>query len=186
MSLTGLEFLEGIPGTVGGALRMNAGAMGSWMFEVVESIRYMDFHGQTHERNAAEVTAAYRSCALLRDNIALGAVLKGRPAPRELVEERMKNFSRKRWDSQPAASSAGCIFKNPASVPAGRLIDELGLKGGRVGQAVVSREHGNFIINEGGARAQDVLELIEIIRQRARLERGIELETEVEIIGEEL
>jgi UDP-N-acetylenolpyruvoylglucosamine reductase len=182
--LTGLEFLEGIPGTVGGALRMNAGAMGGWMFDVVESIRYMDRAGQAHEEAAAKVKVEYRSCPLLKDHIALGAVLKAHPATREVVEKRMKTFSEKRWESQPAASSAGCIFKNPAAIPAGRLIDELGLKGTRVGDAMVSPEHANFIVNQGNASAKDVLELIEIIRQRARAERGIELETEVEIIGE--
>jgi UDP-N-acetylenolpyruvoylglucosamine reductase len=182
--ITGLEFLEGIPGTVGGALRMNAGAMGAWMFDIVESVRYMNMEGQVHETCAPEVQVEYRSCPLFKDHIALGALLKGHPAAREVVEKRMKTFSQKRWDSQPAAPSAGCIFKNPASVPAGKLIDELGLKGTRVGGAVVSTEHGNFIVNDGGATASDVLELIEIVRARARVQRGIELETEVEIIGE--
>jgi UDP-N-acetylenolpyruvoylglucosamine reductase len=183
--LTGLEFLEGIPGTVGGALRMNAGAMGGWMFDVVDSIRYMDYSGCAHEEDAATVKVEYRSCPLLKENIALGAVLKGHPASKEVVEKRMNAFSQKRWDSQPAAASAGCIFKNPAVMPAGKLIDELGLKGTRVGNAVVSQEHGNFIVNEGKATAKEVLELIEIIQERARSEREIELETEVEIIGEQ-
>jgi len=96
----------------------------------------------------------------------------------------MQTFSQKRWTSQPAAPSAGCIFKNPKVVPAGKLIDELGLKGTRVGGAVVSDAHGNFIVNEGDATAKDVLALIDIVKQRARAARGIELETEVEIIGE--
>jgi UDP-N-acetylenolpyruvoylglucosamine reductase len=183
--LTGLEFLEGIPGTVGGALRMNAGAMGGWMFDVVESVRYMDHSGQAHEEPAAQVKVEYRSCLLFKENIALGAVLKGHPSNREVVEKRMKTFSQKRWDSQPAAPSAGCIFKNPGAIPAGKLIDELGLKGTRIGGAAVSGEHGNFIINEGTASARDVLELIELIRQKAKTERGIDLETEVEIVGEE-
>lgn len=182
--LTGLEFLEGIPGTVGGALRMNAGAMGSWIFEAVESIRFMDFGGEIHERKASEVYVEYRGCPLFKNHIALGAVLRGQPAPREAIEQKMSAFSQKRWHSQPAASSAGCIFKNPKSIPAGRLIDELGLKGTRVGGAVVSDVHGNFIVNDGKATAEDVLRLIEIIRHRAREARGIELETEVEIIGE--
>ncbi len=182
--LTGLEFLEGIPGTVGGALRMNAGAMGGWMFDVVESIRYMDHSGQAHEEQAAQVTVEYRACPLFKDHIALGAVLKGHPASREVVEKRMKTFSQKRWDSQPAAPSAGCIFKNPGTIPAGKLIDELGLKGTRIGGAMVSEEHGNFIINDGAATARNVLDLIEVIRQKARNERGIDLETEVEIVGE--
>jgi UDP-N-acetylenolpyruvoylglucosamine reductase len=96
----------------------------------------------------------------------------------------MAQFSQKRWESQPAAPSAGCIFKNPKSIPAGKLIDELGLKGTRVGGAMVSDVHGNFIVNQGNATAQDVLGLIEIVKQRAKAARGIELETEVEILGE--
>lgn len=182
--LAGMEFLEGIPGSVGGALRMNAGAMGAWTFDVVESLRYMDHSGHAHECAASGLSVQYRSCPLLKANIALGAVFKGHPATREVIEKRMKAFSEKRWESQPAAPSAGCIFKNPETIPAGKLIDELGLKGARVGDAVVSQEHGNFIINEGEATAADVLGLIEIIKQRARDGRGIELETEVEIIGE--
>jgi len=182
--LTGLEFLEGIPGSVGGALRMNAGAMGSWTFDAVDTIRFMDYAGRTHEHEASEVNVEYRGCPLFKNHIALGAVLKGERASREAVEQRMLSFSRKRWTSQPAAPSAGCIFKNPAAIPAGKLIDELGLKGTRIGGAVVSDVHGNFIVNEGHATAQDVLTLIEVIQQRARTVRGIELETEVEIIGE--
>lgn len=182
--LTGLEFLEGIPGSVGGALRMNAGAMGSALFDVVESVRLMSFDGQVQEREARALTVAYRSCPALKTQIALSAVLRGHLGSREAIGQRMNECSRKRWQSQPAAPSAGCIFKNPGSIPAGKLIDELGLKGTRVGGAVVSAEHGNFIVNDGSATARDILELIEIIRQRARAERGIELETEVEVVGE--
>ncbi|PYM16092.1 MAG: UDP-N-acetylmuramate--alanine ligase, partial [Verrucomicrobia bacterium] len=182
--LSSLEFLEGIPGSVGGALRMNAGAMGSWMFDVVETIRFMDCAGQAHERKASEVNVEYRGCPLFKNHIALGATLEGEPATREVVEQRMQTFSRKRWTSQPAASSAGCIFKNPGPIPAGKLIDELGLKGMRVGGAAVSDVHGNFIVNQGNATAKDVLALIEIVRQRAKAARGIDLETEVEILGE--
>jgi UDP-N-acetylenolpyruvoylglucosamine reductase len=110
--------------------------------------------------------------------------LKGESAPRELIDQRMSSSSEKRRTSQPRKPSAGCIFKNPESIPAGKLIDELGLKGTRVGGAVISEVHGNFIINEGGASAQDVLSLIEMVKQRARTSRGIQLETEVEILGE--
>src|SRR5439155_5683136 len=92
--LTGLEFLEGIPGSVGGALRMNAGAMGSWMFDAVETIRFVDYAGRTHERKASEVNVEYRGCPLFKNHIALGAVLKGEPASREAVEQRMQSFSR--------------------------------------------------------------------------------------------
>ena len=96
----------------------------------------------------------------------------------------MKAFSEKRWASQPAAPSAGCMFKNPDRIPAGKLVDELGLKGARVGGAMVSAEHGNYIVNDGTATARDVLELIDLLQQRAKAGRGIELQTEVEIIGE--
>ena len=181
--LSGLEFLEGIPGSVGGALRMNAGAMGSQTFEVVESVRLMDFDGNLREVKPPELSVKYRGCDTLKYHIALGAVLKGRPDSPESIAQRMSAFSQKRWASQPAAPSAGCAFKNPPSIPAGKLIDELGLKGTRVGGAAVSPEHGNFIVNDGNATARDVLELIAILQQRAKAERGIELQTEVEIIG---
>jgi UDP-N-acetylenolpyruvoylglucosamine reductase len=182
--LGGLEFLEGIPGSIGGALRMNAGAMGGAIFDVVESVRLMGMDGVVQERSPRGLPVAYRSCSIFKERVAISGVLRGQASSREAIEQRMNQFSRNRWQSQPAAPSAGCMFKNPASIPAGKLIDELGLKGTRVGGAVVSAEHGNFIVNDGGATAKDVLELIEVIRQRARAERGIELETEVEIVGE--
>jgi UDP-N-acetylmuramate--alanine ligase len=182
--VAGLEFLEGIPGSVGGALRMNAGAMGGEMFGVVTSVRLMDFSGIVLQRAPAELEVKYRSCPTLKHHIAVAAVLRGSVGAREAIERRMNEFSRKRWQSQPAAPSAGCIFKNPITTSAGKLIDELGLKGTRVGGAFVSMEHGNFLVNDGTATARDMLELIEIVRGRARSERGIELETEVEIIGE--
>ena len=183
--LTGVEFLEGIPGSVGGALRMNAGAMGAATFEAVECIRVMDRCGNARDLPATDVEVEYRCCPLLKDHIALGAVFKCRTATREEVNQRMNTFSEKRWSSQPAAPSAGCCFKNPATIPAGKLIDELGLKGLRVGGAMVSLEHGNFIVNDGTATARDVLQLIAQLRARAKSERGIDLQTEVEIVGED-
>ncbi|HEX3857321.1 MAG TPA: UDP-N-acetylmuramate dehydrogenase [Verrucomicrobiae bacterium] len=184
-NLSGVEFLEGIPGSVGGALRMNAGAMGGATFDVVESVRVMDFDGSVRELAPKEMAVEYRSCAALKNHIALGAVFKCKIALREEIETRMKSFSEKRWESQPAAPSAGCIFKNPEKIPAGKLIEELKLKGARVGGAVVSAEHGNFIVNDGKATARDVLQLISILKAKAKAERGIELHTEVEIIGED-
>jgi UDP-N-acetylenolpyruvoylglucosamine reductase len=184
--LSGVEFLEGIPGSVGGALRMNAGAMGSATFDVVESVRVMDYAGEIHERAARDVPVEYRACPLLKTHVALGAVFKCTPAPREEIEKRMKSFSEKRWEAQPAAPSAGCIFKNDEKIPAGKLVDELGLKGAHVGGAMVSLEHGNFIVNGGSATARDVLELIALLKARAKEARGIELHAEVEIIGEEI
>ena len=184
-ALAGLEFLEGIPGSVGGALRMNAGAMGGATFDVVESVRLMDYRGQARDLARAEVPVEYRCCPLLREHIALGAVFCGQPGDRAEIDRRLAEFNRIRWEVQPAAPSAGCTFKNPPTIPAGRLVDELGLKGTRVGGARVSLEHGNFIVNDAGGTAADVLALMEIVRTRARQERGVELEHEVEIIGED-
>jgi UDP-N-acetylenolpyruvoylglucosamine reductase len=180
-----LEFLEGIPGSLGGGLCMNAGAMGGSLFDRVESVRLMDFTGVIRELPGKEMGAEYRGCPLLRTHVALGAVLSGRLDSHESIAQRMIAFSRKRWTSQPAAPSAGCIFKNPVTIPAGRLIDELGLKGTRIGGAMVSVEHGNFIVTDGTATARDVLELIQFIQQRAKTERNVDLHTEVEMIGEE-
>jgi UDP-N-acetylenolpyruvoylglucosamine reductase len=184
-SLGGLEFLEGIPGGVGGALRMNAGAMGSATFEFVTQVRFMDESGKVWERDIAQVPVEYRSCPLFKTNIALAATFRGHPDSAEAIAERANAFNQKRWKSQPKESSAGCIFKNPSpTIPAGKLIDELGLKGTRRGGAAVSEVHGNFIVNEGSATAANVLELINFIKARAKAERGIELREEVEIIGQ--
>jgi UDP-N-acetylenolpyruvoylglucosamine reductase len=184
-SLGGLEFLEGIPGCVGGALRMNAGAMGSATFDFVTQVRFMVASGQVWERNIAQVPVEYRACPLFKTNIALAATFRGRPDSAESIVQRTYTFNQKRWQSQPKDASAGCIFKNPSlTLAAGQLIDELGLKGTRRGGAAVSNVHGNFIVNDGSATAKDVLELIDFIKTRAKAERGIELREEVEIIGQ--
>ncbi len=183
--LSGVEFLDGIPGTVGGALRMNAGAMGSETFDVVESVRVMDFAGNIRELKPNEMRVGYRCCALLKNHIALNAVFRCMPQPPAEIAARMQVFSEKRWSSQPAAPSAGCMFRNPSAIPAGKLIEELGLKGAFVGGAMISIKHGNFIVNGGSASAKDVLELVAQIRARAQAERGIDLHPEVEVVGED-
>jgi UDP-N-acetylmuramate--L-alanine ligase/UDP-N-acetylenolpyruvoylglucosamine reductase len=183
-SLGGLEWMEGIPGAVGGGLRMNAGAMGAQTFENVVRIRYLDPNGDTHTKTRDELEVRYRNCPLLEKNFAVSAVFRGEPAPVEEIARKLNASQEKRRTSQPAAKSAGCIFKNPDSCPAGKLVEELGLKNTSVGKARVSEVHGNFIVNDGGATATDMLALIEVVKQRARAKRGIELETEVQIIGE--
>jgi UDP-N-acetylmuramate--alanine ligase len=180
----GLEWLEGIPGTVGGGLRMNAGAMGAQTFENVVRVRYLDTNGEAHTKTRDELEVYYRNFPLLERNFAVSAVFRGEPAPREEIVRKLQASQEKRRTSQPAAKSAGCIFKNPDACPAGKLIDELGLKNSRVGKARVSEVHGNFIVNDGGATAAEMLELIEKIKATARVKRGIELETEVQIVGE--
>jgi UDP-N-acetylenolpyruvoylglucosamine reductase len=183
--LGGLEFLEGIPGSVGGALRMNAGAMGKQTFDVVEWVRYVSFAGEIYDADAKRLPVSYRSCPLFANHVVLSVILRGEKTPRAVIDSRLRQFEQKRWSSQPARPSAGCIFKNPREIPAGKLIEELGLKGTMIGGARVSEMHGNFIVNEGGATAADVLKLIEVIRSKARQERGIELEPEVMILGRE-
>jgi UDP-N-acetylenolpyruvoylglucosamine reductase len=181
----GLEFLEGIPGTLGGALRMNAGAMGGWTFNAVETVRFMCPDGTVSELPASQIPSEYRSCPLFKTHIALGAVLHGQNTDPEAIREMLDQYNRKRWETQPPQPSAGCTFKNPSpTLPAGRLIDELGLKGFRCGNAMVSDVHANFIVNLGGATAGDVLQLIDEIRERARVQRDIDLHVEVEILGE--
>ena len=182
----GFEWLEGIPGNVGGCLRMNAGAMGLQTFDQVESVLVLDPAGSVKEVAAVELGARYRSVPALSDNIALAATFRGRPdTPVETIDKIMAGSRRKRELSQPVAASAGCFFKNADEIPAGLLIDQLGLKGMRSGAAVVSDVHGNFLVNEGGASARDFLMLIEKIKRKAAAERNVRLDTEVQIIGEE-
>lgn len=182
--LGGLEWMEGIPGAVGGGLRMNAGAMGAQLFENIVQVRYLDGEGTAHVKTRDELEVHYRHFPLLEKNLAVAAVFRGTPAPADEIVRKLDASQEKRRTSQPAAKSAGCIFKNPDSCPAGKLVDELGLKNVRVGNARVSEVHGNFIVNDGGASADDMLELIDKIKATARTERGIELETEVQIVGE--
>ena len=176
--------MEGIPGTIGGGLRMNAGAMGAQTFENVTSIRYLDAGGNSHVKNRDELEVFYRRFPLLEKNFAVSATFRGQPAERAQIDMLLRESQEKRRTTQPAAKSAGCIFKNPVTIPAGKLVDELGLKNSRVGNARVSRVHGNFIVNDGDATASEVLELIDDIKSAAKKKRGIDLETEVEIVGE--
>jgi UDP-N-acetylenolpyruvoylglucosamine reductase len=182
----GFEWMEGIPGSVGGGLRMNAGAMGVQTFDQVVRVRYLDREGVAHEKTPAELEVHYRHVPSLDENIAVSAVFRGEKSSTEEIVRRLDASQEKRRTTQPSAKSAGCIFKNPAACPAGKLVDELGLKGTRVGDARVSGVHGNFIVNEGAATADQVLELIGQIQATARKQRGVELETEVQIVGEPL
>ncbi len=182
--LGGLEWMEGIPGEVGGGLRMNAGAMGSETFEHVLRVRFLDWEGMPHEKTAGELDVHYRHVPSLEKNYAVSAVFRGEPASADEITRRLDESQKKRRTTQPAAKSAGCIFKNPDSCPAGKLVDELGLKNCSVGKARVSEVHGNFIVNDGGATAAEVLQLIEKIQHTARAQRGIDLQTEVQIVGE--
>ena len=163
---------------------MNAGAMGAQTFETVVRVNYLDAEGNRQTRIPDELDVRYRNVPMLAENYAISAVFRGIPSPAEEIAKRLEESQQKRRTSQPIAKSAGCIFKNPESVPAGKLVDQLGLKNSSVGAARVSEVHGNFIVNDGGATAREILEMIERIKETARTKRGIELETEVQIVGD--
>ncbi|MDB6138386.1 MAG: murc: udp-n-acetylmuramate--l-alanine ligase, partial [Verrucomicrobiaceae bacterium] len=184
--LGGFEWMEGIPGNLGGAVRMNAGAMKSETFDQVVGIRFLDLDGQIKEKPFAEIVHHYRSVPEFEERYVLGARLQGPKADMASIDAGLEASRIKRRTSQPVGASAGCVFKNPEVCGAGKLVDDLGLKGKRVGKAVVSVVHGNFIVNEGGATARDVLDLVAQIQEIAMRERGIVLETEVKVIGEDL
>jgi UDP-N-acetylenolpyruvoylglucosamine reductase len=181
----GFEFLEGIPASLGGALRMNAGAMGGWMFDVVDEVHLMTMAGERRVMKKGEMHVDYRHCAELHEAVALGAFLKpASQATAEDVRRQIDVYQKKRQESQPREPSAGCIFKNPAGNSAGKLIDECGLKGERVGDAEVSPVHANFIVNRGHATSADIVALVRKIRARVKSARGIDLEPEVLLFGQ--
>ncbi len=181
----GFEWMEGIPGNVGGALRMNAGAMGVETFDQVVRVTFLDEDGVIRTRERDEIVANYRDVRELRRNFALQAVFKGKPDKPENIKQRWDESREKRKSSQPIMASAGCTFKNPEFIPAGRLIDSLGLKGESIGKAAVSETHANFVVNQGGASAREILDLIDSIQRKAKTERGVDLETEIKILGED-
>ena len=181
----GFEWMEGIPGNVGGALRMNAGAMGIETFDQVVRVTFLDEDGVIRTRERDEIVAQYRNVAELRRNFALQAVFKGKADSATNIKERWDASREKRKTTQPIAASAGCTFRNPEYIVAGRLIDSMGLKGTTCGHAAVSEVHGNFVVNQGGASALEILTLIEFIQEKARDERRVELETEIKILGDD-
>jgi UDP-N-acetylmuramate dehydrogenase len=184
--LSGIEGLGGIPGTVGGALWMNAGAYGHEIGEVVETVRVAR-GGRVVEVPGDEVKWDYRHTSFKEGELLLGCTLRLKPDDPEKIKARMEDAKQKRFATQPhGARSAGCFFKNPpgSGLSTGKMIDEMGLKGERRGGARVSPVHANFIVTEGeGAKASDALALAEEIRERFRREHGIELEYEVELWG---
>ena len=184
--LAGFEFLEGIPGSVGGSLRMNAGAMGGWIFDVVERVQFLDSEGILRDLPQSEFNFGYRKVEEISEGMALGAILRSpENKDRDAIRECMDSYASARKASQPREPSAGCIFKNPEGNFAGKLIDSNGLKGLRVGDAEVSTIHGNFIINRGEATSKDMIELVQIIRNSVLKESGYLLEPEVLLLGAE-
>lgn len=183
---SGFEFLEGIPGSLGGALRVNAGAMGGWVYERASRLRVLEPTGKIAEIPAAAVAAGYREVPGLAGRMVLGAFL--RPSGQEdcaQIRQRMKEMARQRRRSQPGGPSAGCMFRNPPGESAGRLIDRAGCKGWQEGAVLVSPQHANFMINTGGATTGEVLRLMQRVRDKVRQDFGIVLEPEVFLLGKE-
>ena len=182
--LSGIEGLGGIPGTVGGALWMNAGAYGHEIGTVTETVRVAR-DGRVVEVPGADIQWNYRHTSFKEGELLLGGTLRLTPDEPEKIRMRMEDAKSRRMATQPHGSrSAGCFFKNPPDGLAGtgKMIDELGMKGSRRGSAVISPVHANFIVTEGeGARAEDALALAEEVRERVKREHGIELEYEVEL-----
>ena len=184
--LTGMEFCAGIPGSVGGGIRMNAGAYGSEMKDVLESVDLLNGEGNVKTCARAALQFEYRSLALPEGACVLGGVFDLARGNREAVEGRIREILKTRSGKHPLQyRNAGSVFKNPKGMPAGRIIDEAGLKGLTLGGARVSEMHGNFIVNLGSATAKDIIGLIELVREKVRESKGIDLEPEVKIIGEE-
>lgn len=182
--LSGFEWMDGIPGNVGGSLRMNAGSMGQECVNSLVSVLCLNERGELVERDLDDLETEYRSIPEFKTNFVLQAVFHGKRDNPDEILKRMEKSREKRKTTQPAAPSAGCVFKNPEEIPAGKLIEELGLKGTSIGEAEISTIHGNFIINKGHATAFDYLDLVDLIKKKALEERGITLEMEAQIVGD--
>jgi UDP-N-acetylmuramate dehydrogenase len=182
--LSGMEFLVGIPGTAGGAVATNAGAMGRSIAEVLTRVRLVNSRGERFEMDVKEMSFAYRMAHLPPESSVSAAFFHLVPGKAERIRQTMEEHIKNRMRTQPLRyPSAGCIFKNPPGHFAGSLLDAAGIKGLRCGGAQISELHANFIINQGGARAEDVLHLIQEARHRVMQQAGIDLETEIVILG---
>ena len=180
----GLEFLSGIPGTVGGALRMNAGAYGREIKDVLESARALDNAGARHELSLTEMGLGYRHCGVPEDWIFLAATLRGVGADRDAIQQRMAEIQSEREVSQPIrARTGGSTFANPPGHKAWELVDRAGCRGLARGGAMVSEKHTNFLINTGTATAADIEGLGEEVRRRVFEKFGVTLEWEIRRIG---
>ncbi|PCI18799.1 MAG: UDP-N-acetylenolpyruvoylglucosamine reductase [Piscirickettsiaceae bacterium] len=184
--LTGAEFLAGIPGTMGGALAMNAGAFGGETWNLVDSVLLINRQGDLLERKAADFKIGYRSVMLNEDEWFVAATLKIPVGKDKQGRDKIRQLLAKRAQTQPTnLPSGGSVFKNPEGDYAARLIEASELKGYQIGAAQVSEKHANFIVNTGGASAAEIEQLILYVQREVSAQKGILLETEVRIIGEE-
>ena len=184
--LVGGEFFAGIPGTMGGALGMNAGAFGTETWQLVTSVETVGRDAVVHRREPSEYRIGYRTVVAPAEEWFLAAGLRLERGSDDTAKARIKELLRKRAETQPLGTrNCGSVFRNPPGDHAARLIEACGLKGERVGRAVVSQKHANFIINEGGASARDVETLIATVVERVAREPGVRLEPEVHVVGRE-
>ncbi len=183
--LTGAEFLAGIPGTMGGALAMNAGAFGGETWPLVVSVQTVDHRGELHTRQRGEYQIGYRSVSGPGDEWFVSADLQLQAGDTAGAQARIRSLLERRAATQPTQlPSCGSVFRNPSNDFAARLIETCGLKGERIGRAQVSEKHANFIVNLGGATAADIEALIRYVQQGVQQKHGVRLEPEVRIIGE--
>lgn len=185
--LTGLEFAIGIPGTLGGAVFMNAGAYDGEMSHVVTAVRAVDFQGNIKEYDVSHLDFGYRHSVFHDNHEVIGEVIMTlKPGDKNVIKARMDELTEKRESKQPLEfASAGSTFKRPPGYFAGTLIEQTGLKGLSVGDAQVSHKHAGFVINTGSASAKDVLDLIAEVQRRVYDQHGVHLEPEVRMIGED-
>jgi UDP-N-acetylmuramate dehydrogenase len=183
--LTGAEFLVAIPGSVGGGVRMNAGAHGTQVSDILVQASIFDLTALALvERAAADLCLGYRRSALTDAEVVLEACFELEPAEPDSIRARMEEYRRHRAETQPgAAQNAGSVFKNPPGDSAGRLVEACGLKGFRVGGASVSELHANFFMASPGATAQDVYDLVQAVAEKVHAHSGVELECEIRFVG---
>ncbi len=184
--LGGLEFAIGIPGSLGGAIYMNAGAYGHSIGDLVKEVKTMDYQGKEVTRGRHDIHFYYRKSSFQEEqSIIVEASLELSPADKDEMLQKVADIQTTRKTKQPQKPSAGSVFRNPPGQPAGYLIEKAGLKGRSVGGAQVSTLHGNFIVNSGGATAEDVLTLIKWVQSEVLESQGVDLELEIKIVGKE-
>lgn len=186
MGLSGIEGLVGIPGTIAGAICGNSGAFGYEMKDVIESIEIIDSKGKRKLLRKDEIVFGYRYSSISHEDIILSAEIRLKKESKDVVCKKIDEFLKIKKERQPLwEHSAGCVFKNPPEMPAGKLIEEAGCKGLRIGDVEVSKIHANFFVNRGNALARDFISLIEEVKNRVYKRFKITLETEIRIFGED-
>ena len=182
--MAGLEWGAGIPGTVAGCVVMNAGTRLGEMKDAVKAVRLVTPKGQVVDVDASDMVFEYRHARLPR-GVVVGVWLQLKKGERAAIEKTVKDYLQYRKETQPLAlPSAGCVFRNPPRDSAGRLVEEAGLKGARIGDVQVSDKHANFMVNLGTARAKDVLDLIRKVRREVRRQTGVSLDLELKVVGQ--